>query len=130
VAATAVIQLISNKEDLLSSSNRTITKVPHRTQDLQLPRIKVVARQDMVDQVVQDPVDLQAEMECAQVDQEDLLQVACVPADQVDLPQVCVQADQVALQAPDLPVALATYSATHSRSECERHHPGLIVCLG
>ena len=106
----AAIQPNSSR-DLLP---RTITKVLHKTLDHQLPRISHALAS--VDQVVPDPAALQ---ECAQVDQGDLLQEACVPVAQVDLLQVCVQADQVALQAPDLPVALATYSATHSRSHSE-----------
>lgn len=119
---TVVEIQLSSSRDLL---NRTTTKVPHNRLDHLKP--KVVAHQATADQVVQDPAALQ---DSAQVDQEDLLQVACAQAVQVDLLQVCVQADPEALQAPDLPVALATCSATHSRSECERHHPGLIKCSG
>jgi len=122
--ATVDNQLGSSR-DLL---NRTITKVPHNRLDHLKPKVVAqVAHQAMADQVDLDPVALQ---DSAQVAQEDLLQVACAPVVQVDLLQVCVQADPAALQAPDLPVALATCSATHSRSECERHHPGLIACSG
>jgi hypothetical protein len=122
--ATVDNQLGSSR-DLL---NRTITKVPHNRLDHLKPKVVAqVAHQAMADQVDLDPVALQ---DSAQVAQEDLLQVACAPAVQVDLLQVCVQADLEVLQALDLPVALVTYSAIHSRSECECHNPWLIDCTG